>query len=393
MRSAYVRIAALLASACLSGIIVACADSTEPGAAPDVVTGPDAGNDSSTSSEDASTPDVETTDAGKDASDGATATQCSPENWCHTKLPKPLFLTGVWGDGKGVAWAVAQEGDLLRWDGKAWSIARAGTTPLNAIWGSSPTDVWVGTATGLLHGTGATSDALTWTEIALDKPIETVWGTSANDVWAAGFVRIDYRTSDGRLYHYTGGDANAAESWVVDPTASTSIGYSKVWGTSAGDVWAGGAFESGGTALHRVPDGNGGFTWRTEQSSSSYLFLGGGSISPASVFVLGMGPPETYVTGVSSDNGATFNWTSHDGFGTGYALRDVWASSPNDVYVAGIHGRFRRFDGTKWNIVRIATQNEIPIVAELKAIWGAGPDDVWVVGEGIALHKSPVNQL
>ncbi|MDF2692357.1 MAG: Type fimbrial biosis protein PilY1 [Labilithrix sp.] len=394
MRANYVRIAALLAGASFAAFVAACADDDQVDSGP----GPaiDAGNDVTKIPDDASTPDVEPVDAGKnDASDADTTAEptCSPENWCHTKLPEQVLLNDVWGDGQGAVWAVAEQGQIFRWDGKAWSIARPGTTTLNAIWGSSPTDVWVATETGLLHGTGATSNALTWTEIALDKPIKTVWGTSAGDVWAAGFVEIDYRTSDGRLYHFTGGAPNAPESWVVDPTASTAMGYAKVWGTSADDVWVGGAFGSGGAAAHRVADGSGGFTWRTEHSVSSYNLVGGDSITPSNVFLLGMGPPETYVTGESSDNGASFNWTTHDGFNTGYVLRDVWASSPNDIYVAGIQGRLRRFDGTKWNIVRIATQNVIPVTAELKAIWGTGPEDVWVVGEGIALHKSPVNQL
>lgn len=395
MRRAWVRIGALLAGACVSAVVVACAGDDSPGADPDV-TRADADIDVTKIPDDASMPDDESADADAralDAGDGATATLCSPENWCHTTLPKPLVLNDVWGDGQGVVWAVAQEGDLLRWNGTAWSIARTGTTPLNAVWGSSPTDVWVATDTGLLHGTGTSSNTLTWTEIPLDKPVATVWGTSAVDIWAAGFVAIDYRTSDGRLYHYSGGDPNAADSWVVDPTASTAVGYSKVWGTGADDVWAGGAFGSGATAVHRVSDGDGGFMWRTEHSTPSSSFLGGASITPTNVFILGMGPPETYVTGESADDGATFDWTVHDGFGTGLALRDVWSSSPSDIYVAGINGRFRRFDGTKWNIVRIATQNVIPVTAELKAIWGTGPDDVWVVGQRIALHKSPVNQL
>jgi hypothetical protein len=394
MRANHVRIAALLASACLSAVVAACADDEGPGVDPGV----DAGGDATTIPEEASTPDVDPSDAGSDAPDAsdeadAAVPRCSPDNFCHTTLPQHLLLNDVWGDGQGTVWAVTQQGKILRWDGKAWSIARDGMTPLNAIWGSGPTDVWVATETGLLHGTGASSNALTWNEIALDKPIKTVWGTSASDVWAGGFVTIDYRTSDGRLYHFTGGDANAAASWVVDPSASTAMGYAKVWGTSANDVWVGGASGSGAAAAHRIPDGSGGFTWRTEHSAQSYLFNGAASITPTNVFLLGMGPPETYVTGVSSDNGATFTWTTHDGFNTGYAHRSAWASSPDNIYIGGIQGRLRRFDGTKWTIVRIATQNVIPVTAEIRAIWGTGPEDVWVVGEGIALHKSPVNQL
>lgn len=395
MRGAYLRIAALLASATAATLVVACAADAPADADPPA--SPDGERDAAAPADDATAPDAAPTDSGvdagpdpasPDAGDAGAEMRCSPENWCHTKLPKPRLLTGVWGDGEGVVWAVAQEGDVLRWDGSAWSIARAGATPLHAVWGSGPTDVWVASDTGLLHGSGPSSSALTWTEIALDTPIQTIWGTSKDDIWAGGFVRINYNTADGRLYRYSGGDADAAESWVVDPAAPTNVAYAKVWGTSPDDVWMGGPLGSGSAAFRRVADGDGGFAWRTEHTSTSSQFNSAGSITPTSVYLLGMGPPETYVTGASSDGGETFAWTVHDGFKTGLALRAVWSSSPNDIYLAGIRGRLRRFDGTSWSIVRIATDDVAPVIADLHAMWGSGPEDIWVVGHDIALHKS-----
>lgn len=388
--------------------IAACADddTTDP-ASPDT-TNTDAGSDATnTVPGDDAASDAGAKDSGADAqgtsdagNDAETAeNQCTDEGWCHTDVPDTQFLKDVWGDGQGSVWSVSVEGNIFRWDGKAWTLARAGTSPLYAVWGSGPTDVWVGGDAGLLHGTGASPSTLTWAEIPLDVPIRTIWGTSATDIWTGGYTQLTYRSWNGRLYHFAGGDPDVASSWVVDPTAPTTNGYDKIWGLSSTDFWIGGlkgivatSDPYGAYASHHVPDGNGGYTWRQEYFASN-LFLGGTSLSPTQTIILGFGPPETYVTGDSSDNGATFAWTSHDGFGVGVAHRAVWSSSPNDIYMASIGGWLRHFDGTSWNVSHIATQNVIPVINDFSAIWGTGPNDVWVVGQDIALHKGPVSSL
>ncbi len=337
-------------------------------------------------------------DATTDAGDPVPPRTCSDDGWCHTVVPDEQNLRDVWGDGQGTVWTVSAQGNILRWDGAAWTQHHAAGGALYAVWGSSPTDIWVGGAMGLLHGTGATSSSITWSVVESPVPVYSIWGTSANDVWAAGYTAVPASSyTGGRLLHYSGPpvDADAGTGWEVDPVSTPFPGrYMKVWGTSATDVWLGGdSTSSRGRVLHRVPDGEGGFTWSAGNQPTSGNFKGAGSISRTNVFLLGFGPPETYFTGLSDDDGATFTWTHHDGFKTGFAHNAVWGTGPNDIWLAGHFGRLRHWDGTSWRIARIALDNLLPVIKTFNAIWGSGTNDVWVVGEGIALHKRPPEKL
>jgi photosystem II stability/assembly factor-like uncharacterized protein len=61
-------------------------------------------------------------------------------------------------------------------------------------------------------------------------------------------------------------------------------------------------------------------------------------------------------------------------------LYDVWASSPEDVFVVGSQGLILHFDGQGW------TQQRLPSSGEsLRAVHGSGPDDIWAVGDQGAL--------
>jgi len=74
---------------------------------------------------------------------------------------------------------------------------------------------------------------------------------------------------------------------------------------------------------------------------------------------------------------------AHDGFSaeqvildiTTGAVRDVWAAGPDDVWLVGDGGRIRRWTGGP------QASHDLPGPA-WRAIWGAAPDDVWVVGDG-----------
>lgn len=64
-------------------------------------------------------------------------------------------------------------------------------------------------------------------------------------------------------------------------------------------------------------------------------------------------------------------------------LSAVWASGPNDVYVAGYGGRILHFDGAAWKTQHSGGE------AWLNGAWGSGPDDVFVVGDnGARLHRT-----
>src|SRR5690242_5737913 len=81
---------------------------------------PDAGSAPDTAAPPPADADVDA-DAGVDADVDAAPRTCSDQGFCHVPLPEPLKLRGVWGDGTGVVWVVAEEGKILRWDGNAWA--------------------------------------------------------------------------------------------------------------------------------------------------------------------------------------------------------------------------------------------------------------------------------
>jgi hypothetical protein len=62
------------------------------------------------------------------------------------------------------------------------------------------------------------------------------------------------------------------------------------------------------------------------------------------------------------------------GSGTFSDLRAVWGSGPNDVWVVGDGGAVLRWDGARWRSVQSNT------FASLRAIWGDSPTNVWAVG-------------
>ena len=63
------------------------------------------------------------------------------------------------------------------------------------------------------------------------------------------------------------------------------------------------------------------------------------------------------------------------------ALRVVWASAPNDVFVVGGGGVIWHYDGVTWQQMASSTEGE------LLAVWGSGKNDVYAAG-----RLRPLNQ-
>ena len=358
---------------------------------------------------------------------------CTDEGWCHTDVPDGQTLRDVWGDGAGTVWTVSEQGKILRWDGKAWVESHDAGVPLYAIWGSSPTDLWVGGGTRtqfsevlpgvLLHGTGSSPDTITWTAVITPMTIRSIWGTSASDVWAVASVTHRVNSADPSLVlHYAGppadpdagavdgtdsgvpdaGVAALATGWAVDPVSTVfPAHFEKVWGTSNDDVWVAGRVPPSfgtpaGQVLHLGPDGDGSVVWREEQPptpGSARADMNGISFSRSLTFVVGFhGDTNSpyFHTGVSSDDGATFTWTQRTAAETGFAnnaLSTVWGTGPNDIWIAGQRGRLRHWDGSQWRVAAVSLEDVMPVQNAVHAMWGSGPDDIWVVGADIALHK------
>lgn len=57
-------------------------------------------------------------------------------------------------------------------------------------------------------------------------------------------------------------------------------------------------------------------------------------------------------------------WMASDS-GQGRALRDVWASGPDDIWAVGDRGTILHYDGNRW------TPEEVPTVENLEVVWGS----------------------
>jgi hypothetical protein len=357
-----------------------------------------------------------------DAPDAAPRT-CSDQSFCRTALPTGQVLRGVWGDGNGTVWSVSEAGSILRWDGAAWNIHATNTGDRYlSIWGVSPTDLWVGGSNGLLHGTGATPSTITFTPVAIPGdptvPITAIWGASATDIWAVG-GSISSGTqppffSHGRAAHLVDG------AWVAEGPAPTNVAYTQVWGTPSSGVWIGGSavtftgFPSvglfrravGATSFATVnlppaPAAGGGFANPSRldvgiaTSDTSLVVLGaartaGTSRKTSDAVWDGVGASDA---GADGGTVLTVTWSVEPKGPlpdtvpvADFQLTAAWTPSPSDLWVAGLYGRLRHWNGTAWSEASL-TVTSLPETAALYGIWGVSASDFWVVGDNLAIHK------
>ncbi|MBX3209224.1 MAG: hypothetical protein KF764_29600 [Labilithrix sp.] len=355
---------------------------------------------------DAALPGVDAADTAPDASPEAGPRVCSDHGFCHTSVPADQVLAGVWGDGTGVAWAVTAKGDVLRWDGNAWKVHASKLGPLRAIWGSGPTDVWIGGDSGLYHGTGATSAALEFAESALPESatVASIWGASATDVWAVGWLEDEIGERQGRVFHL---GAGAGAEWTLDPLSAEGAEYSHVAGSAGAGVWISGArprpdepwlneillFHKRGAgkfALETLPDdpvpyepmGQIGSVRAMAVTADSRIWIYGDNV------IEGPG----IWRGTSADGGMTFTWThAPDGDPLAPRITAVFGTLADDAWAVGELGRVRRWDGAEWNTAAI-TLTKLPVVDTFRAVWSRGAEEGWVVGDGIALRYDPAQR-
>jgi hypothetical protein len=149
-------------------------------------------------------------------------------------------------------------------------------------------------------------------------------------------------------------------AWRVQNVIPITKGFQDVWGSSGGDIFAVGRFN---TAIH------------FDGSSWTEIAIGGGYHYE---HIWGSGPNDVYVTAktyryehkVFHFDGA--NWTSLELEGLAwYSI--IWGSSQEDVYIGSAAHTIHHFDGTQWSTVDADNEESV------KDIWGSGPEDVYVL--------------
>jgi hypothetical protein len=143
-------------------------------------------------------------------------------------------VTGIWGTSASDVWVLeggmSAEDKLNHWNGQRWShdanrFLYGVTADAKAMWGASPTDVWLGTSSAFYHFDGAK-----WTPQTLPTAghVVAIWAASASQGWAVTDQPCEV------LVFQSG-------AWKSTTLPSCSgVKLTEVWGTGAGDVWVGG---------------------------------------------------------------------------------------------------------------------------------------------------------
>lgn len=340
-------------------------------------------------------------------------------------------LGAVWGLGSGDVYAAGNAGALLHFDGGAWSAIDSETTEdLFGVWAHASGEIWIVTATRVRRrGAGGWTTALTFPRPS--KAGGWIGGTGPSDVWVAGGGNSGVLRYDGTRWNAMLTDDLTPYPLWVDSTAVTTgnqfgngNGLIRRWyGAGNGptldpsdvfaDAWAAdpdqwiavGSDQITGEAIALHSDGSR-FTF-DEPLVSVTGFAGGRAFAAGGQRILEWNG-ESWTESLPS-GGASFIdvWASgttdvhaidntfafparilhYDGndwnelppveaqCGGNFARPEqIWASSPEDVFVVG-RNLLARFDGAAWSYVEPPTCNDL-----FSSVWGSGPGDVWALG-------------
>ena len=184
----------------------------------------------------------------------ATTLRRSGGTWSVFTTPGTSTVRGIFATAPDV-WAAAEEGAVYRWDGAAWQLAHANTTPgsYDAVWGAAPNDVWVvgngREPDGDYTAFHAHWDGAAWTESYSCNPegsryaaggwvarIDDIWGLDAATVWNAGecdpgggFIRR------ARIERLIGGAWSEVDLGMM---LADNRPLDSIWASSVSDVWA-----------------------------------------------------------------------------------------------------------------------------------------------------------
>ncbi|HTM22419.1 MAG TPA: hypothetical protein VL172_17985, partial [Kofleriaceae bacterium] len=259
-------------------------------------------------------------------------------------------MSGVWVAGSSDVFAGVASGDVLRWNGSAWtSTGQANLVGINALWGADTDHVF---AVGSGGGISALGPALYWhqggwtlQDTTATGRLYSVWGAAAGDVFAVGL--------NGTIRHWNGA------GWEgQDADSGTGEILTGVWGAGA-DVYAVGY---NGTIRHRS-----GGVWTSMPSLPDALatLIGVWVSGPDDVFVLSP-------VAVFHWNGAAWSQTPLAGG------RALWGDGPADVFVVG--NQSWHYDGLSWS-----PQASLP--RRFDAVSGIAGGDLFAVGESGAVAR------
>jgi hypothetical protein len=155
-----------------------------------------------------------------------------------------------------------------------------------------------------------------------------------------------------------GGEDLGAWSCVQSHTLQHLHG---VWGTGSDDAWAVGA---AGAIIHWN-----GAVWSAVTSTTTQDLRAVWGSSRSDVWAVGSGRT------ILHWNGSAWSASPTSMAGT---FNSVWGSSSRTVYAVGDAGWLATWNATAWEVGKPVSYAN---TRNLNAVWGAAPDDVWIVGQ------------
>jgi len=258
-----------------------------------------------------------------------------------------------------------------------------------SVWGASQDDVWaVGSSGAVIH-----FDGTEWKDASLDttRTLFSVHGSGPNDVWIVGTY--------GTIFHGPGFDAGAPD-WqpapIVPYNGASEKTLSSVWSPSPDEVWITGESlripgQSKAGTQYRGDLADGGMAWTLVSPCATCSFMSSvWGTSARELWAVGQGGKAFHTTepppadGGDGDPGAAAPvWVAVD-TRTQQDLRAVWGIGKDDVWVVGRRGTIRRYRSGAAQAEIVAPPGT---TQDLHAVWGSASDDVWAVGDyGTILH-------
>lgn len=326
-------------------------------------------------------------DVDADAPDDASSA-CTEGGWCRTAVPRggdggTLSLADVWDHGGGDVWTIAEEGVVLHWDKSKWSVVFDAGVALTQLWGTEGGGLWIAGKKGtLLHHAPGTAPS-TWELVSIgttDDLIAVCEGTAqspaSRNVWAVSSVG-----TTSTVFHWDG--AMGDDGKPIWASSAMAFAQARTMRCVDNRVWLGGVSISPYESLIRVNDGTGWKSPIAPSASARDKLVHSFWIAGESELWLSV---ETAMLHRTAGDAGVPVWTSYpvDNAYTAQPMK-FWASSASDLWVAGRHGRIYHWNGNEMEISKTSS-NGVILDRRLRGISGSA-DDVWVVGDDVALHR------